>query len=66
MQITKVLLLVALLLTLAAGIVPAFAKSSGCACYIQIGERFFLRRGGCHFDQKTSQCVNISCSGACF
>lgn len=64
-RITKVLLLVALLAAFAASIAPAFGRSRRCSCY-RSGDRQLLPQTGCHFDQKTSQCVNTSCGGTCF
>ena len=64
-QIPKVLLLVALLAAFVASIAPAFGRSSACGCYIVKGDRIFRAPGGCHFDEKTSQCVNTSCRGTC-
>jgi hypothetical protein len=62
-QIPKVLLLVALLAALVASSVPAFGRASSCRCYPDFGRR--LPPGGCHFDQRTLQCVNTSCPGIC-
>ncbi len=64
-RIPKVLLLVALLTTLVAGSAPVFGRSHVCRCY-RSGDRQLLPQVGCHFDQKTSQCVNTNCPGTCF
>jgi hypothetical protein len=64
-QIPKVLLLVALLAAWVASSTPAFGGSHTCSCY-RSGDRQLLPQVGCHFDQKTSQCVNTSCKGTCF
>ncbi len=65
-RIPQVLLLVALLAAFAASIAPAFGRSSTCSCY-HSGDRPLLPPpGGCHFDQRTLQCVNTSCNGTCF
>ena len=63
-RIPKVLLLVALLAALVASAAPAFGRSPTCSCY-RSGDRQLLPQAGCHFDQKTSQCVNTSCRGTC-
>ncbi len=61
-RIPKLLLLAALLAAFAASSIPAFGKTCLCTSC------FFEKRGcgGCRFDNKTSQCVNISCGGFCF
>jgi len=65
-RITKVLLLVAFLTAMVASGPVAFARA-GCRCYRFIGDRGpFPAPGGCHFDAKTSQCVNVSCTGGCY
>lgn len=64
-RITKVLLLVALLAAFVASSAPAFGRAGTCRCY-SVGDRQLVIPGGCHFDQKTSQCVNTSCRGGCF
>jgi hypothetical protein len=64
-RIPKVFLLVALLAAFAASIAPAFGRSSTCGCYILKGDRIFRAPGGCHFDQKTLQCVSAGCRGTC-
>ncbi len=61
-RIPKVLLLVALLAAFAASSIPAFGGSSHCHCFRVFGKG---GAGGCHFDQKTSQCVITTCNGAC-
>ncbi len=63
-RISKLLLLGALLTAFVASISPAFASSGGCLC-------FRFKKGGngtegCHFDKKTSQCINTGCGGVCF
>jgi hypothetical protein len=63
-RIPKVFLLVALLVAFAASIAPAFGRSRTCGCF-RSGDRQLLPQAGCHFDQKTSQCVNTSCRGTC-
>ena len=63
-RIPKVFLLVALLAAFAASIAPAFGRSQTCSCF-RSGDRQLLPQAGCHFDQKTSQCVNTSCRGTC-
>ena len=65
-RVSKVILLVALLAALVASGAAAFG-STGCRCYRFIGDRGpFPAPGGCHFDQKTLQCVSVSCRGYCF
>jgi hypothetical protein len=63
-RIPKVLLLVALLAAFVASDTAAFGRSTTCRC-----EPTDLRRlvppGGCHFNQNTQQCVNVSCKGVC-
>ena len=61
-RIANVLLLVALLATLVISNVPVFAGSRTCSCYK--GDRIFGHIG-CHFDQRTLQCVNTACGGSC-
>ena len=63
-RIPKMFLLVALLAAFAANIAPAFGRSRTCNCYLS-GDRQLLPQAGCHFDQKTSQCVSTSCRGTC-
>jgi hypothetical protein len=65
-RIPKVLLLGALLAAFAASIAPAFGGSHTCRCYHSGDRPLFPPSGGCHFDQKTSQCVNTSCLGTCY
>ncbi len=62
-RIAKVLLLVALLAALVASSAPVFGRSHTCICSANFGRR--LPPGGCHFDQRTLQCVNTSCPGIC-
>ena len=64
-QVPKVLLLVALLTALVATSASVFAGSPPCRCY-RGGDRPLGPPGGCRFDQRTSQCVNVSCGGYCF
>ena len=64
-RIPKVLLLVALLAAFAASIAPAFGRSHTCSCY-RSSDRQLLPQAGCHFDQRTLQCVNTSCPGTCY
>jgi hypothetical protein len=61
-RIPKVLLLLALLAALVASSVPVFAGSRRCSCVKDL--RPFPV--GCHFDPRTSQCVNIGCPGSCY
>ncbi len=65
-QVSKVLLLVALLGAFVASSAPVFGRSHTCRCYLDNGGRNLVPPGGCHFDQTTSQCVNTSCRGSCF
>ncbi len=64
-RIPKLLLLAALLAVFAVSSTTAFG-SDVCECF---NPCFFCPKdstnGGCHFDQKTSQCVNTSCDGFC-
>jgi hypothetical protein len=64
-RIPKVLLLVALLAAFAASIAPAFGTSHTCRCY-RSDDRQLLPQVGCHFDQRTLQCVNTGCAGTCY
>ena len=64
-RISKVLLLGALLAALVVSGAPVFAGSSPCRCY-RGGDRSLGPPGGCHFDKRTSQCVNVSCGGSCY
>jgi len=59
-QLGKLLLLVALLATLAASSAPALANG-GCDCAVN-GKH---HQGGCHYDTKAFQCVNTGCPGWC-
>lgn len=65
-RIHTLLLLAALLMAFMASAGPAFA-SNVCHC---LSAKCFggkvCPEGGCQFDKKTSQCVNISCDGLCF
>jgi len=61
-QISKVLLLVALLTALAASSVLAFGDK-GCNCF---SDHRHGGAGGCQFDKKTSQCINTGCKTICF
>jgi hypothetical protein len=63
-RIAKVLLLVALLAVFVASSATAFGRSHTCSCF-RSGDRQLLPQAGCHFDQKTFQCVNTSCRGTC-
>ena len=65
--IPKLFLLLALLATFAVSSVSAFTGVRACSCFTS---KCFLGKGncpqgGCSFDKKTSQCVNVSCSGTC-
>ena len=64
-RIPKVLLLVALLAAFAASSSTALGRPRTCGCYTYVGDRIIKASGGCHFDQKTLQCVTVSCKGAC-
>lgn len=64
-HIPKVLLLVALLAALVASSAPVLGAAHRCSCY-RSGDRQLLPQVGCHFDQRTSQCVNTSCPGTCY
>ncbi len=60
-QLPKVLLLVALLAAFAVSSIPAFGTDGAtCKCLT-----FKAGGGGCHFDKKTSQCVNTGCKTGC-
>jgi hypothetical protein len=64
--ISKAVLLAALLAALVISSVPAFA-SNVCFCLsakCMAGKS--CPQGGCQFDKKTSQCVNVSCNGLCY
>ena len=61
-RLATVLLLVALLAAFVASSAPAFARTCGCYIY---DKRILRPAGGCHFDQSTLQCVNVSCRGTC-
>jgi hypothetical protein len=62
-RIPKVLLLVALLAVFVASSTVAFGRSSACRCHPDFGR--IVIPGGCHFDQRTLQCVSTSCPGIC-
>jgi hypothetical protein len=66
-HLPKVLLLAALLTTLAISSVPVFAKGKVCQCLSAgcFGGKN-CPQGGCQFDKKTSQCVNTGCKGICY
>jgi hypothetical protein len=65
-RISTVLLLVALLSALVASGAPALGRAGTCKCYLAEKRLPFPRGGGgCHFDQRTSQCVNTGCAGTC-
>lgn len=57
--IPRVALLVALMTAFVVSSVSAFATNKSCRCNFPKGTN------ACHFDQKTSQCINISCLGGC-
>jgi len=65
-QVSKLVLLVALLVTFVVSCAPAFASNNSCSC---LDPRCFAGKscpqGGCQFDKKTSQCVNTGCKGLC-
>ncbi len=60
-RIAQMLLLVALLAGFAASSAAAFGSSRTCTCIVK--ER--VMPGGCRFDAKTLQCVNVGCNGYC-
>lgn len=65
-RIPKVLLLVALLAALVASSAPVFGGARTCSC-AKADKRLILPgQGGCHFDQRTLQCVNTGCAGTCY
>jgi hypothetical protein len=64
-RIPKVLLLVALLAAFGASSAPVFGSSASCRCY-RSGDRSIGPPGGCHFDQRTLQCINTACLGSCY
>jgi len=64
-RIPKMLLLVTLLTALVASSAPVLRGSKTCRCY-RSGDRQPLPQVGCHFDQRTSQCVKTSCPGTCY
>jgi hypothetical protein len=63
-RIPKVLLLVALLAVFVASSAAAFGRSHTCSCF-RSGDRQLLPQAGCHFDQRTLQCVSTNCRGTC-
>lgn len=66
--ILKLFLVLALLAMFAVTSVPAFAGGKTCSCFSSKCAPFGkggCGEGGCSFDNKTSQCVNVSCSGIC-
>jgi hypothetical protein len=63
-RIPKVLLLAALLAVFVSNSARVFGGSKTCSCY-RSGDRNLGPPGGCHFDQRTLQCVNSSCPGTC-
>jgi hypothetical protein len=65
-RIPKVLLLVALLATFVASSAPILGASRTCRCYFLKDYRLIPAPGGCSFDQRTAQCVSVSCRGGCF
>ena len=65
-RIPKVLLLVALLAALVASSAPVLRGSATCSCHSTDPYRRLVPPGGCHFDQSTLQCVNVSCRGICY
>jgi len=65
LRMPKVVLLVALLVALVASSAPLLGGSHTCRCYVSNGGRNLVPPGGCHFNQTTSQCVNVSCNGSC-
>lgn len=62
-QIPKALLLLALLAAFVTS-ATAFGRSHTCSCF-RSGDRQLLPQAGCHFDQRTLQCVNTGCKGTC-
>ena len=62
-RMAKVVLLVALQAAFVASATAAFGRSHTCRCFPDFGR--LVLPGGCHFDQSTSQCVNVNCSGVC-
>ena len=62
-QVMQVLLIVALVAGFIASSASAFGRSSQtCTCVVK--ER--VVPGGCRFDPKTLQCVNVGCNGYCY
>jgi hypothetical protein len=65
-RMAKVLLLMAFVAAMVASGAPILASSSGCSCQrADPDSRKLVPPGGCHFDKRTLQCVNVSCSGTC-
>jgi len=64
-RVTQLLLLVALLAAFVVGSAPAFRSSPTCTCH-RVQDRDIGPPGGCHFDRRTLQCVNVSCNGYCY
>ena len=64
-RLATVLLLVALLSALVASGAPAFGGAGTCRCHPS-DVRQLVPPGGCRFDQRTLQCVNVSCRGGCY
>jgi hypothetical protein len=62
-QVLQVVLLMALLTTLAVSSIPAFAQTT-CWCMTGFGSKKKVPEG-CNFDKKTSQCVNVHCDTFC-
>jgi len=64
-RIPKVLLLVAFLAAFVVSSASVFGGSRKCSCN-RLQDRQLLPQVGCHFDQRTLQCVNTSCPGTCY
>jgi len=62
-RISKLLLLAALLAAFLSSGTHMFGAKT-CSCY-RSGDRNIGPPGGCHFDQRTLQCVNSRCAGTC-
>lgn len=67
-QVSRLVLLVALLVTFVISVAPAFANNKSCQCLNVCfgGKNCPKQQGGCQFDKNTSQCVNTGCKGFCF